>query len=225
MLEIMRSHKFFSVFLLGAVTFMIIVSFVFWGIGRSGDPSSRSDRIVAEIEGEKIHLTEFWRAYDNEYKRAREIYPSEEDIKKLNLKENVLNSLVERKIIIIAAKKAGITVTEQELQNEIMRLPYFQRDGLFDQKVYERSLQLSRLNPQTFEEQLRNDMLFSKMSRLIKETVEFSSMEIQTIESLKQSNNQIAEAFRSSKNSQALEAYVEALKRKMKIKVNNDLIS
>lgn len=224
MLKIMGHHKFFSVFLLGAVTFMIIVTFVFWGIGGSG-PSSENDRIIAEIEGETIPLFEFWRAYDNEYKRVREIYPNEEEIKKLNLKDNVLNALIDRKVIIIAAQEAGITVTEQELQNEILQLPYFQRNGAFDQQIYERSLQLNRLTPQTFEEQLKNDMLFAKMSRMIQETVEFTSTEMQTIESLKQANNQIAEAFRNSKNSQALKSYVEGMKRKMEIKVNKDLIS
>lgn len=224
MLEIMRSHKFFSVFLLGAVTFMIIVTFVFWGIGGSG-PSSESDRILAEIEGQPIPLQEFRRAYENEYKRARERYPNEEEIKKLDLKERVLNSLIDRQVIVIAAEEAGITVTEKELQNEILQLPYFQRNGVFDQEIYERSLQLNRLTPQTFEEQLKNDLLLDKMSRLIQETVEFTSAEMQTIESLKQANPQIAEAFRNSKNSQALKAYVEGIKRTMAIKVNRDLIS
>jgi len=223
MLKVMGSHKFFSVFVLGAVTFMIIITFVFWGIGNDGGPSSV--RVVAEIEGETIPLDEFWRTYDNEYKRVREMYPNEEEIKKLNLKENVLNSLIDRKVIVMAAQEAGITVTEQELQNEILQLPYFQRNGVFDQQIYERSLQLNRLNPQTFEEQLKNDLLFTKMSRLIEETVEFTSEELKLIDSLKQSNAQIADAFRNSKNNQALKAYVEGIKRKMEIKVNRDLIT
>ncbi|MBS1112038.1 MAG: hypothetical protein H6Q95_330, partial [Nitrospirae bacterium] len=42
---------------------------------------------------------------------------------------------------------------------------------------------------------------------------------------LKQANNQIADAFRASKNNQALKAYVEGIKRNMEIKVNKDLIS
>ena len=225
MLKIMGHHKFFSVFLLGAVTFMIIVTFVFWGIGKGGGPSSGKAGIVAEIKGEPISIEEFWRTYDNEYKRVRERYPNEEEIKKLNLKENVLNALIDRKVVVMAAQEAGITVTEQELQNEILQLPYFQRNGVFDQKIYERSLQLNRLTPQTFEEQLKNDMLFTKMSRMIQETVEFTAAEMQTIDSLKQANNQIADAFRASKNNQALKAYVEGIKRNMEIKVNKDLIS
>jgi len=222
MLKIMGSHKFFSVFLLGAVTIMIIITFVFWGIGPGDNPSVG---VIAEIEGETILLEEFRRAYDNEYKRVREMYPNEEEIKKLNLKENVLNAIIDRKVIIMAAQEAGITVTDKELQDEILQLPYFQRDGVFDQKIYERALQLNRWSPQTFEEQLKDDLLFTKMSRLIQETVEFSSMELQTIESLKQSNDQIAKAFRASKNNQALKAYIEGIKRKMEIKVNRDLIT
>jgi len=224
MLKVMGSHKFFTIFLLGAVTFMIIITFVFWGMG-TGDHSSGKAGIVAEIKGETISIEEFWRIYDNEYKRARERYPNEEELKKLNLKDNVLNSLIDRKVIVIAAQEAGITVTEKELQNEILQLPYFQKNGVFDRNIYERALQINRLNPQIFEEQLKNDMLFTRMSRLIEETVEFTPEELKLIDSLKQSNAQIADAFRNSKNNQALKAYVEGIKRKMAIKVNKDLIS
>ncbi|NOZ68337.1 MAG: hypothetical protein GXP46_03640 [Deferribacteres bacterium] len=51
MLKIMRSHKFFTVFLLSAITIMISIAFIFWGIGPKDNPSVT---FVAQINGERI---------------------------------------------------------------------------------------------------------------------------------------------------------------------------
>lgn len=222
MLELMRSHKFFSVFLLSAITFMIIITFVFWGIGPKDNSTTA---IIVQVEDEVITIDKYWRAYDSEYKRLREIYPNEEEIKKLNIGERVLDNLIDRMVLIVAAEKAGIRVSEDELQEEIMNIPYFQRDGIFVSDIYKRALKLNRLTPQVFEEQLRNDLVFTKMSRLIRETVELTVDEKEMVEALKEKNPQIAEAILASKGNQALKAYIEALKRRMKIRVNKELIT
>lgn len=222
MLEIMRSHKFFSIFLLSAVTFMIIITFVFWGIGPKDNPLVN---IVADVKGEKITLDEYWRAYDSEYKRLKEIYPNEEEIKKLNIQDRVIDRLIDRRVVIIAAKEAGIRVTDDELQYEIMNIPYFQRDGVFDPGIYERALKLNRLTPQIFEEQLKNDLIFTKMIRLITEATEFTPEEQMIIESFKRTDPQMAEAFFVNKSSQVIKAYVEGLKRQMTVKINRETIS
>jgi len=222
MLELMRSHKFFSFFLLSAITFMIIITFVFWGIGPKDNPATG---IVAEVDGKRLTIDEYWRAYDNEYKRLREIYQNEEDIKRLDIGERVLGSLIDRMVLTVAAERAGIRVSEEEIQEEIMKMPYFQRNGVFDPEVYRRALKLNRLTPQIFEEQLREDLIFIKMSRLIKEASDLTIDEKELIESLKEKNPQIAEAILSSKGNQALKAYIEAMKKRLKIKINRDLIS
>ncbi len=220
MLEIMRNSKFFS-YLLIAIIFAITISFLFWGIA----PPDPTSLVIAQIEGEQISIEEFWQAYDREYKRAREVYTDEEEIKKLNLKENVLMALVDRKVILIAAEKAGIDVTDKELQEEIMKLPYFQRDGVFDSDMYVRALKLNRMTPQIFEEQFKDDIIYTKMSRMIRETVELSAEELKTIESLKESNAQIAEAFISSKSNQAMKVYADSIKRHFDVKINWEQIS
>jgi peptidyl-prolyl cis-trans isomerase D len=222
MLKLMRSHKFFTVFLLSAVTVMIIITFIFWGIGPNTNPSAG---IVAEIENERVTLDEYWRAYDNEYKRLREIYPNEEEIEKLNLKERVLDSLIDRKVLLIAARKVGILVTDNELQEVIINNPYFQRNGVFDRDVYIRALRLNRMTPQIFEAQLKNDLMLTKMSRLIGETAELTAEETKMLDTIKGDKSQLMEVFFATKSNQAIKAYVEGLKRKMKIKINWDLIS
>ncbi len=222
MLEIMRSNKFFSVFVLSAVTFMIIISFVFWGIGPQDNPTLS---YVAHIEDEKVTVEEYWRAYDNEYKKAREQYTDEKEIEALNLPDKVINALVDRRVLLIAAEDAGITATDRELQDVITKAPYFQKDGVFNPEIYKRALRLNRTNPHAYEAGLRQDLIVSKISNLIAETAELSSEESKMLESIEGGNkSQLEQIFLRSKSSQTLQAYIQGMKRKLEIKVNRDLV-
>lgn len=221
MLEMMRSHKFFSVFLLSAITFMIIISFVFWGIGPKDNAAVQH---VAQVGNERIMLQEYYRTYDNEYKRLKGQY-SDEEIKKMNLQDRVIESLIDRRVLLIAAKNAGITVTEAELQREVMNTKFFQRNGAFDVEVYKRALKLNRMTPQEFEAGVRNDMIAARMSRLIAETVELTPEEKNMLDSITGDNKaQLAQIFLSSKSSQNIKAYVESLKKQISVSVNKDIV-
>ncbi len=223
MLKIMRHSKFFTVFILGAITIMISIAFVFFGIA---PPENNTKAFAAQIEDEKITMEQFWRANDNEYEKAREQYPNPEDIKKLNLEQRVLSSLVDRKVLLIAARKAGLKVTENELQKTILSVPLFQKDGGFNEEIYRNYLRIRRDSPQNFEERLKNDMLISKMSRLISETSELSSEEMKILDSIKGGNKeQLSEIFRSQKSNQTIKAYIESIKKQLDITINTDLIS
>ncbi|MBI5056466.1 MAG: SurA N-terminal domain-containing protein [Nitrospirae bacterium] len=221
MLKIM-SHKFFSVFLLAGVTVIIIITFIFWGIG----PKDRNQStVVAQVEDEKISTEKYWRAYENELKRRKDVNPNEEP-KKQQLQEQVLNMLIDRAVLTIAAQKAGITIPEKDLQDAIVNIPYFQRDGVFDPEIYSRALRLNRLTTQAFENDLREDLLVSKMSKLVGETAELTPDEIKILDSIGTGNQeQLLQIFRSNKSNQIINAYIESVKRQLKITVNKDIIS
>ena len=202
---------------------MITVAFVFWGIG----PKDNINVVyAATVEDINIPMDEFWRVYDNKYKKVSEQYSDPEEIKKLNLEQMVLESLIDRTVLLIAAQNAGLTITDRELQQAIIDTPYFHKDGVFDQNIYLRALKLNRTNPQAYESSLKSDLLIFKMSQLIGETAELSSYELKMLDSMEGDNKkQLAEIFRSSKSSQTIKAYIDSLKREMEIKVNPELIS
>jgi peptidyl-prolyl cis-trans isomerase D len=218
----MRSSKFFTVFLLGAISVMITIVFVFWGIGPQ---QSSSDVIVAKVNNMRITAAEYDRSYQLAYRRARETFKDEEQIKNLNLRTAVLNELIGRRVLKITAENAGLVVTEEELRKAIMSEPAFQRDGVFNKEVYTRRLKLNRMTASIFENQLRNDMLVNKIHRLIGETAELSDEDAKFLESIEGSNAQLINAFLSSKREQAVAVYVEGLKRQMDISINEDYIS
>lgn len=223
MLKIFSSNKLASYIILVAITVIIIATFVFWGIGPKDKPQ---EAVVAQINNEKIYIEEFWRTYDNEYKRLSETGAKKEDIEQLKLKDRVLELLVDRAVLLIAAKKEEIAVTENELQDAIINTAYFQRNGVFDREVYTRALRLNRMTPQSFENMLREDLIINKMTRLVGETAELSPEDVKMLDSLGGENQeQLLEVFRSNKANLALKAYVEGFKRQLDIKVNRDIIS
>lgn len=221
MLKAMHSSKFFSMVILGGVIFLITVSFLFWGIGpKSNDQSG----ILATIEGERIMLDEYYKKYDEAYRRMREVYKTEEELNALNLKESVLSSMIDRKVLLITARRAGVDVPEEELKNEIINTPYFQTNGAFDHALYERVLRQNGMSPQLFEREYRNDIIISKMSRLIEETAELTPDEMNIISSIEEGRGQLIETFLASKRSHAMRVYIDGVRQMLDITVNRDLI-
>lgn len=216
MLKAMRKHaKFFYV-----LFFIVILSFIFWGVG-TVDKSTAVP--IAEVGKEKITLEEYWTAYD----RAREFYRNitkgtftEEMEKQLNLKQKVLDSLIDEMVLMAEAKKIGIQVSDAELEEAIVNDPAFLRDGKFSKDVYLRTLQLSRITPEYFESMKRKELILSKMHRLIGESIDLTDegMQDPALANARQ-------ALLSQMREQAVKSYVEGLKKQMKIKVNQQLIS
>ena len=80
MLKMMRHHaKYFYV-----LFFIIILSFLFWGVGTVDKTSSGG--IVAEVGKQKITQEEYYRAYDNAFKFYRDLYKEKFD------EETIFNS-------------------------------------------------------------------------------------------------------------------------------------
>ncbi len=220
MLQSMRKHaKFFYV-----LFFIVILSFVFWGIGTV---DQEQGSFLAEIDNVKISQEEYWRAYE----RMREVYRemnkgqfTEEMEKKLKLKESLLNAMVEDKVLMVAAKRLGVIVSDKELKDAITTDPQFMRDGIFRQDVYFRALQLMRVTPELYEVKLKQQLTALKMKRLIWTTVDTASND--ALASALAKNDQAAlDQLIFNKRNIAVKSYVESMKKTIKVKVNTDLIS
>lgn len=224
MLELMRKHaKFFYV-----LFFIVILSFIFWGVGTVD--KTGGEAVVAEVGKYKITADEFWRTYDRVIRFYRELYRGkfdEETEKKLNLKEKVLESMIDEKVLLIAAKDAGIRVSDEELREAITHEPAFMRNGVFDQNVYLNRLRLNRITVEAYENAKRQELTLNKMRRLIELSVDVTEISIQ----IKQApgderlTKMISEAMLRDKRDKAVRSYIEGLKKQMKIKRNIQLIS
>jgi len=224
MLKVMRKHaKYFYV-----LFFIVILTFIFWGVGTVD--KTGGVEVVAEVGKYKITTEEYWKTYDRIYRFYREIYKDkfdEEMEKKMNLKEGVLDSMINEQILLMAAKDAGITVGDEELQESIARDPAFIKNGAFNKDVYLNRLRLSRMTPELFENMKRKDLTITKMKQLIEASVDATDIDAQLPQTSdnEQAGKMIRQAMLADKKEKALKSYVDGMKKSIKIKVNKQLIT
>jgi len=224
MLKVMRKHaKYFYV-----LFFIVILTFIFWGVGTVD--KTGGVEVVAEVGKYKITTEEYWKTYDRIYRFYREIYKDkfdEEMEKKMNLKEGVLDSMINEQILLMAAKDAGITVGDEELQESIARDPSFIKNGAFNKDVYLNRLRLSRMTPELFENMKRKDLTITKMKQLIEASVDATDIDAQLPQTSdnEQAGKMIRQAMLADKKEKALKSYVDGMKKSIKIKVNKQLIT
>jgi hypothetical protein len=224
MLKAMRKHaKYFYV-----LFFIVILSFIFWGVGTVD--KTGGVETAAEVGKYKITAEEYWKSYDRANRFYRELYKNafnEEMEKKLNLKENVLNSMVNERVLLIAAKETGISVSDQELQDTISHEPAFMNNGAFDKDLYLNRLRLNRLTPEEFENATRQELTVTKMRQLIELSVDPTDIDAPAGQTSgnEQAAKMINEAARRDKKEKAVNSYVEGLKKNIKIKINTKLFT
>lgn len=221
MLKVMRHNaKYFYVLFV-----IVILSFIFWGIG-TVDKGEKND-IVAEVGKDKISAREYWQTYERVSKFYREIYKDKFDDamqNKLKLKENVLYSLIENRVLLAAARQNGVTVSDSELDEAIRNEPAFSKDGVFNVAVYQNRLSLSRLTPDAYEAAKREEMTAEKMRNLIE-----LSIPVPDLPAAASADDQQAKALRdammNNERARAVKAYVAGLQKAMNVKIYSDRLS
>ena len=144
----------------------------------------------------------------------------------MNLKEQILDSMVDEHVLLISAQEMGIQVSDQELNDAITREPMFLRDGVFDKEIYVNRLRLNRLTPEVYESMKRQELIVKKLRRLVELSVDTSGIdsEIQ-VSGDEQIVNMIKAQMRSDRNEKAVKSFIEGVKNNIKIIIHKDLIS
>jgi peptidyl-prolyl cis-trans isomerase D len=223
MLMSMRKHaKYFYV-----LFFIVILSFIFWGVG-TVDKTGGAE-IVAEVGNYKITAQEYWRTYDNVYRFYRNVYKDsfdEEMEQELNLKESVLNSMINERIIFLLAKDLNITVSDDELQDAITHDQTFMKNGVFDKDIYLNRLRLMRTTPEAYEESKRQELLITKIRNIIELSVDTSDIALSLPQDMKNAEltNMLSRNMINERKEKTLGAYIEGLKKEFKININQDVI-
>jgi len=114
---------------------LIVIVFVFFFGSSSLRQDSNARQTAATVNGETISsrlvngMYEFQKDNNPLYKQLPEALQA-------NLKQNILNSLIEDALLTSYAKKMGLRVSNEELASEIRQNPQFIKDGKFDLNGY-----------------------------------------------------------------------------------------
>jgi peptidyl-prolyl cis-trans isomerase D len=156
---------------------IIVVVFVFLGVGSM---NSGRDDSVASVNDTPITVDEFQLAYKNLVEQMRNRFQdnlTDDLLKALNVKQQALNTLIEEKLMAEQADAFDIRVTDSELQESILNMEVFHKDGRFDMELYKRLLGLNSLTPEMFEQLQRAQLRTQKLQDMIVSAVSVSDME------------------------------------------------
>ncbi|MCX5829405.1 MAG: SurA N-terminal domain-containing protein [Deltaproteobacteria bacterium] len=156
MLELMRKHA--RNWIMKVLLAIIIIVFIFYFGSMSGRQKADA---IATVDGKIIT----YREYEKEYRDLIDLYNrrsggrlTEDMLKTLNLKQQALDKLVYQAILMKKAQDLKVKVTDEEIRGFISSLPAFQRNGVFDDRLYQQMLRYNKITPEDFENEQRKSV-------------------------------------------------------------------
>jgi peptidyl-prolyl cis-trans isomerase D len=141
---------------------VVILSFALAGIG--GYLGQTTEQPVAEVNGVKISQTEFSRAYQNERARLEQQFGeyfnqiSADPAYMARIRQGVVDRLVQQELQNQLALELGLRVSDEQVKNAIVEMPYFQIGGQFSNDRYLQLIRQMNFQPDSFREYLREEM-------------------------------------------------------------------
>jgi len=175
----------------------------------------------------KISVRDYSRVYENMNKFYRDLYKEkfdEEMQKKLNIKEKAIDTLVSQTLLLIAAQENGIKVSDSELREAITNEPAFMKDGAFNNEVYQNILRFSSLTPSAYESNKREELMTRKMAKLIETAAMAPDPGLEAVSADDQTKKMISDAMMSDAKDKIVRAYVEGMKKRVKVTINTQLL-
>lgn len=175
MLSLMRKHA--GTWIIKVILGAIVVVFVFWGVGSW--TSQRLSR-VANVNGDWITTDEYRATYNNLLDQVRQSFGNkvtDELLQSLQLKKRALDQLVDKALMLQAAEKINLRVSDEELARWIRNIPSFQTAGVFDSRRYQDLLNRIKLSPEAFEIIQRDSLLIEKLRAFITGSIKVSDYE------------------------------------------------
>ena len=139
---------------------------------------------AAILGGDSITFAEFERSYRNAESRYREIYGdafNADLADQLQLPVQALEALINDRLLIMEAERMGLTVSDEELQQEILAVPGL-TDGtgaFIGAQQYQDLLRANRLTVDSFESDLRSGLLVRKLQAALAEVAHVTDAEVE----------------------------------------------
>ena len=151
--------------ILQVVLFVVAIPFLFFGVD-SYIRSSGTGQSVARVGDYKISQQEFVDALRNRQEALRRMTQGKLDSMLLDspeLRVATLDSLIQRRLLLDRAARAGMTVSDSHLQDVIAGQPAF-KDGSnqFSYERYQQVLRSEGMVPAVFEARLRQDLMLEQ---------------------------------------------------------------
>lgn len=143
---------------------LVLVCLIFMFVGYSPDVDLMgSASSVAQVNGETISYAEFSRYLERVQEGRDSAKMSNDERTKMN--REVVDSLVNRTLIVQAASEQGVVVGDEEIRDFLKQVPQFQDKGVFSILRYKELLRAQGLTEARFESQIVEDLIVQKMNQ------------------------------------------------------------
>ncbi len=176
MLELMRKHA--RNWIMKVLLGIIIIVFIFY-FGSLG--GLQQTETIATVDGKTLTYADFQREYNNmveAYRQRLGDKVTEELLKGGRLKEMALDNLIYQTILLKQAAEMNIQVSDEEMRTFILSVPAFQRDGVFDDRLYQQALRYNKITAEEFEGIQKRAMTIAKLEDLVQGSVKVSDREV-----------------------------------------------
>ncbi|HUX81578.1 MAG TPA: SurA N-terminal domain-containing protein [Halothiobacillus sp.] len=159
----------------GWVAYLIIglisVPFMLWGVGEYF--SGGKNKPVAEVGG--LPITE--QAFEQAVSAQRQSLiqklggkVSAELLQSLNVKQQVLNQMIDERVLSLFVHRAGFKAPDSMVADLIRSEPAFKSDGAFDAKKYEAFVAAQGMTVPAFEARLKQDIVMRTLDTALTES-------------------------------------------------------
>jgi peptidyl-prolyl cis-trans isomerase D len=181
MLDRMRRQQAWLKWSLGLVVLAFVVFYIPDFFTPSG--TGASGEALASVDGRRITVNEFTRAYNAQLAQFRNAYGAgmnESMLRQLGIDQQVLQQLIDQQATLAEAERLGLTASDAEVRQRIMEIPAFQENGVFiGEQRYRQLLRLQRppLTTSEFEEEVRSSIVLDKLRAALTEWITVSDAE------------------------------------------------
>lgn len=160
---------------------IIIVTFVIsFGPGSQGGCST-AEKYAATVNSDIITEAEFRYEYNRQYDYYARYFPNfnEKMAREQGLGKNTMERLVGLLLLAQKAESMGFLVSDSEIAEVIKNNPSFQKEGVFDMKLYRRAVQFQiNASVKQYEERLTRQLLAQRVVNLLGVSAGVSNTEV-----------------------------------------------
>ena len=134
---------------------------------------------VASVGSQTVTAKEFQTAYRNYMSRmSGQISP--EMLKAFRFERQIMDSLVMRRVITEEARRVGLSVSPEEVEQKILETPVFQQGGNFiGHTQYQMILAQNNLTVDEFESSIADDVLADKLKNFLTASISMTDAEVE----------------------------------------------
>jgi peptidyl-prolyl cis-trans isomerase D len=164
--------------LIQGIILIIVLVFVFWGVGSSYRGSRNS---VATVNDEAIPYEAFQKAYEQLANRYRDQFGGNIPkglLESLDLEGQTIEQLIQQTLLRQGAEEMGIIVSNLEVQQAVEKMEAFKTNGVFNVQQYKNIISSSGMTPASFEATMRTDLLAGKVLAHLSRFAKLTPLEV-----------------------------------------------